>query len=64
MERIGRGLLEAVLHVPGLRRFVLGVDELDPSADRIREAAKLMRWSALALLRTALVENDERKTRW
>jgi hypothetical protein len=36
VERIGGRLLEVVLHVPGLRGLVLGVNEQDSRADRVR----------------------------
>jgi len=36
LERVGGRLLEAVLHVPRLRRVVLRMDEQNTGADRIR----------------------------
>jgi AcrR family transcriptional regulator len=63
--------LQARLDPPELRRLVLairatsGIEALvwltDVAGLSRQEASELMRWSALALLRTALAEADERK---
>ena len=62
--------LQARLDPPELRRLVLairttcGIEALvwltDVAGLSRRQASDLMRWSALALLRTALTEADER----
>jgi AcrR family transcriptional regulator len=63
--------LQARLDPPELRRLVLairaacGIEALvwltDVAGLSRQEASELMRWSALALLRTALAETDERR---
>jgi hypothetical protein len=63
--------LQAQLDPPQLRRLVLavraacGIEALvwltDVAGLSREEASELMRWSALALLRTALAEADERR---
>jgi AcrR family transcriptional regulator len=63
--------LQARLDPPELRRLVLairaacGIEALvwltDVAGLSRQEASELMRWSALALLRTALAEDDERR---